>query len=272
MEELFPGIFVATSESGASNLGFVMGREGVIVIDTSLFVSKAMELKDYISSLTKKPILFVFNTHYHPDHTFGNSAFDSPILAHELTKAKMERMDDEYVKNIKEKIGPDVAEEFEDLSIRIPTETFKREKIIDLGNRKVKLLHVGGHTEDSSVAIVEPEMVVFFGDVLVNGYHPEIVADSDLKTWINILKKFLGYDISYAVPGHGKVSEKDSVEDMLNYLKTLRDFIANYKKQGIQRFIDRISEDENFVGRKFPELLLDDIRILLQMERKSRRL
>ena len=98
------------------------------------------------------------------------------------------------------------------------------------------------------------------------------VADSDLKTWINILKKFLEYDISYAVPGHGKVGEKDSVEDMLNYLKTLRDFIANYKKQGIQRFIDRISEDENFVGRKFPELLLDDIRILLQMERKSRRL
>ena len=272
MEEIFPDIFVATNESGAANMGFIIGKKGVVVIDTSLFVSKANELKEYISSLTKKPILLIFNTHYHPDHTFGNSAFTSPILANDLTRMKMEDMDEKYIEDIKKKLGPDMEEEFRNFSLRIPNETFKKRKSVDLGDRRIIFIHVGGHTADSSIAIVEPEMVVFCGDVVVNDYHPEIVKDSNLEKWIGALKKLLDHEISYTVPGHGSVGTRKSVEDMLEYMTTLRDFIKNYRKKKMQDFLEKIGENDNFVNRKFPELLLDDIRILLQMEKSSKNL
>ena len=272
MEEIFPEIFVAVSESGAANLGFVIGKKGVVVIDTSLFRSKAEELRNYISSLTRKPILAVFNTHYHPDHTFGNSAFDSPIIAHEITRLKMESMNEEYIDDIRRKMGEEMEEEFRNFELKIPTETFKRTRKIDLGNRSITFLHVGGHTEDSSIAIVEPEMVIFCGDILVNGYHPEIVNDSNLDEWIDALRKLLYYDVSKVVPGHGEVGGRDSIERMLEYMETLGDFVKNYEKRRIHEFIDKLGEDENFIGRKFPELLLDDIRILLRMEKGSKNL
>ncbi|MDI3472696.1 MAG: hypothetical protein PWQ20_738 [Thermotogaceae bacterium] len=264
MEEIFPGVFVIINEKGGANLGFIIGKTGVVVIDTSLFVQKARELKDYINSITKRPIIAVINTHYHPDHSFGNAAFNCQIISHETTAEIMKNMSEEYIKNIVSKT--DLADDFQKFSIKLPNMTFKKSKKIDLGDRLLEITHVGGHTEDSSVVFIKPFNVLFAGDFVVNDYHPEIVPDSDLKTWMKKLKQILKWNIDFVIPGHGSIGNKQSLVDMYDYLKKIQEVSKGIKNGKIDLILDEISRESNFSNRKFPELLIHALKILITSE------
>jgi len=261
MEEIFPGVFVVVNEKGGANLGFIIGKNGVVVIDTSLFMRKAEELKEYITSITKKPIVAVVNTHYHPDHSFGNAAFTCSIIAHEITREIMENMDKEYIKNIVDKL-PEVAKDFQDFSIRLPTITFKKSKKIDLGDRSMNIIHVGGHTEDSSVILVEPFNVLFAGDIVINDFHPEIVPDSNLKKWLKVLKRLLKWNVELVIPGHGSIGDERSLIDMYNYLRKIQEFSEKIKNGKLDSLLEEIAEEPNFSNRKFPELFVHTLQVL----------
>lgn len=262
MEEIFPGVFVIVNEKGGANLGFIIGKTGVVVIDTSLFVQKARELKEYINSITKRPIIAVINTHYHPDHSFGNAAFDCQIISHETTAEIMKNMSEEYIKNIVSKT-PDLAKDFQNFNIKLPNTTFKKSKKIDLGDRLLEIIHVGGHTEDSSVVFVKPFNVLFAGDFVINDYHPEIVPDSDLKIWIKKLRQILKWDVDLVIPGHGSIGDKRSLTEMYDYLKKIQEVSEGIKNGKIDLVLDEISHEPNFSDRKFPELLVHALKILI---------
>jgi len=261
MEEIFPGVFIIVNEQGGANLGFIIGKNGVVIIDTSLFVRKAKELKEYIASITKKPILAVLNTHYHPDHSFGNSAFDCQIIGHEITKDFMKNMDEEYIKNIVDKLS-DTSQDFQKCIVKPPNVIFKKSKKIDLGDRSVNIIHVGGHTADSSIILIEPFNVMFAGDVVINDYHPEIVPDSDLKIWLKSLKKLLKLNLDLVIPGHGSIGTKQCLLDMFNYLKKIQELSESIRNNKVNALFEELIDEPNFAKRKFPELFIHTLRIL----------
>lgn len=261
MEEIFPGVFVVVNEQGGANLGFIIGKKGVVVIDTSLFVRKARELKEYIASITRKEIIAVFNTHYHPDHSFGNSAFDCQVLGHEITRDFMESMGREYIESIIAKF-PDMSQNFQEFVIKPPNLTFRKSKKIDLGDRSINLIHVGGHTADSSVALIKPFNVLFAGDVVINDYHPEIVSDSDLKVWLKVLKRLLKLDPDLVIPGHGGIGTKQCIVDMSNYLKKIQEISESIGNNKVSVLFEEVVNEPNFTKRKFPELFVHTLKVL----------
>lgn len=80
LSEVAPGVWAATDNQAAtpsagSNAGFVIGDDGVVVIDTTSNVESARLLLAEIRKRTSLPVKFAIDTHYHLDHVAGNGVF-----------------------------------------------------------------------------------------------------------------------------------------------------------------------------------------------------
>ncbi|HUK31187.1 MAG TPA: MBL fold metallo-hydrolase, partial [Candidatus Acidoferrum sp.] len=63
-----------TARAG-SNASFIIGDDGILVVDTFQKTSAAAFLLADIKRMTQLPIKYVVNTHYHIDHVTGNGVF-----------------------------------------------------------------------------------------------------------------------------------------------------------------------------------------------------
>ena len=90
--KLADGVYAAIAKPTglpSGNAGFVIGSEGVPVVDTTLAPVTAQELITEIKKITPLPIKYAMNTHYHVDHSGGNQVFAEmkvPIIAQENTR------------------------------------------------------------------------------------------------------------------------------------------------------------------------------------------
>ena len=138
IQELGPGVWAAITNPNAkagsvANAGFVIGDDGVIVIDTAPNAGKAL-LAD-IRQRTKLPISYVVNTHYHPDHVANNGVFveaGALVLAHRNVR---EWIHTENMKFVGEKITPQQKAEVE--AVPAPTVVYDIGIDLYLGKRQV---------------------------------------------------------------------------------------------------------------------------------------
>ncbi len=239
---------LTVGSEGSSNVTIILLQHGSIIVDTSLFPEKAVKIRQFVEHTVRKPILYVVNTHYHPDHCFGNVAFeDVQILSSVQTANNIAIMDEKYMENLP-KVERLVA----------PSLTYVDEWFDD--NIQIKVL--GGHTPDSSIVYVPNEKVLIAGDLIFNDFHPEIVSDSNLMQWIEALEFLLKLKIQYVIPGHGPTGVVECVESMLKYLSKILRLI-----DGRITYSELLS-DENFTQRKFPQLFSWGIENLLQQRGK----
>jgi len=97
-KKLAPDVYALLSGRPAvDNSGFIVGRRGVLVIDAHINGAMARQIQAAVRAVTDKPILYLVNTNYHGDHTFGNYAFPATtaIVAHRLTAQRMRNFEHE---------------------------------------------------------------------------------------------------------------------------------------------------------------------------------
>jgi glyoxylase-like metal-dependent hydrolase (beta-lactamase superfamily II) len=93
------------NNSFGANAGIIIGKDGIVVVDTMISARKAKRFIRDIRTISRKPIRYVVNTHYHFDHAFGNSEFaklGAVVIAQENAKKAMEKSARETLKNIGE--------------------------------------------------------------------------------------------------------------------------------------------------------------------------
>src|SRR3989338_7147915 len=98
-KELAPGVYALLSSiPGADNVGFVVGKKGVLVIDAHISVAMARQIQERIREVTDKPILYLVNSNYHADHVFGNCAFprETVLIQHRETAARTPYFKEEW--------------------------------------------------------------------------------------------------------------------------------------------------------------------------------
>ena len=203
--EIADRVFVRRYAALDQTIGAVIGRAGVLIVDTRASHRKADELLADLRSLTPAPVAAVLNTHHHWDHTFGNARFAAgPIWGHERCAELLRDHGDAMRRDISERL-PDLADEFAEVVITPPTETFDDRAVIDLGDRSVEVRYVGrGHTDNDVVALVSDADVLFAGDLLENGGPPSY-GDAYPSAWADTVHDALLPLIDGAViPGHGR--------------------------------------------------------------------
>ncbi len=249
-------VFVTENLNGASNAGVVIGKRGIIVVDSTFFPSKAIRLMDFISSISSKVVLYVVNTHYHLDHTLGNCSIEAPVISSKMTKDYLERIDFEKFRS---SLEPIIQRELKNAHIVFPSITFNKKMTVDLGNKKVEILRVGGHTPDSSIVKVWPNGICFCGDLLFSGYHAEITSESDIDSWIKVLGKLKNESLKWFVPGHGMVGGVKDVDEMIIYLEKFKSLSFMIKSNKIDDVIEKFGDDPVFAKRGFPLLFEDSL-------------
>ena len=204
------------------NISVVVGSKGVAVIDTGGSFKIGAQLRAAIAEVTQLPILYVINTHVHPDHIFGNAAFlaDKPIfVGHEKLAEAMQLREEGYQRLNKRFLGDDE----QGSTVVIPTMAVKTALELDLGGRMLKLhAYSVAHTNTDITAFDTMTQTLFTGDLLFVERTP--VIEGDIKGLISALETIkTNSQVKQVVPGHGAptYSWQQAVDNELRYLKVL---------------------------------------------------
>jgi len=243
----------ARANSIGANSGVVIGDDAVLVVDTRISAKKAQQFIAEIKKITDKPIKYVVNTHYHLDHSWGNCEFvklGAIVIGHENESQLTSR----YKEGIShpENYGLTV-EDISGTTISPPTITFKDALRVVLGGVTVKLSYLGHtHTDDSIVALVEPDAVLFAGDILFTRYHPSL-GEADVQQWQKALAELENTSAKIIVPGHGPLSTVQDIKEMKMYLE-------QFDKQAKSLCAGKTKKDAHAIAQELLKLLPDQKR------------
>jgi cyclase len=234
VREIAPGVYYREAEPEKriiANTGWIVMRDAVLVIDANFPWGARAVLPD-IRRTTAKPVRYVFNTHYHSDHSFGNSVFvdaGATIICSEECAAESRAL------NTAAWNSDTGTGEYSLKAYRLehPMVAFRDSMAIDDGTRRVELRRVGpGHTRGDAIAWLPRERVLFTGDLAVN--RPgNFVGDpgADPDNWVRILDSLTRIDAAVVIPGHGTRGTVDTLRGNRAYLA---DMIAQIRA-GIAR-------------------------------------
>jgi glyoxylase-like metal-dependent hydrolase (beta-lactamase superfamily II) len=218
------------------NIGIIVGRDGVLVVDTGMGPRNAETVLNEVKKITSKPVAYLTITHFHPEHGMGAQAFPASTIVIYPTAQKIELLE-KGPAMMKEFSGvsPEIADLLKPVKLRMPNITFSEEAEVDLGDFPVRLLHWNSaHTRGDSFVFLPKQRIVFGGDVVINRFFP-IMADSDSSgtNWIQTLERLEKLDPAIVVPGHGEVGNVALIESMHEYLVFVRNRVQEMKSQGI---------------------------------------
>ncbi len=242
---------IATAFEGfISNAGFVITDEGVVVFDALGTPSLAWQLRQEIRKITDKPVIKVIVSHYHADHVLGLEVFKDEG-AEIIAPAEAERyieggLGQERLEERTLSLDPWVTEK----TRLVPPDVWLNESVtLEIGGKRLSILHLGKAHSDGDIAmLVEPDKVLFTGDILFEGRVP-FVGSADTLGWLEALESMQTSGLEALVPGHGpSASDPDAAivmtRDYLAYLREvmgaaveeLTDFDVAYKEADWGRF------------------------------------
>ena len=238
VKEIAPGVFFrysaisATDKSvvfGGSNNTWVVFQDYVVVIDAN-FPEGAEQVIEAVKKTTDKPIRYVFDTHHHGDHAYGNAVFDqlgAGIIA-TANCARLLRIDGP--KQFEEAgKGPNGRKDVAESTLKVPNVIFDDKLVLDDGTQRIEFLFLGhAHTAGDAVAYLPKQKILCTGDACVNGAF-NFLGHSDTASWIRVLEKAQQLDVTTVCPGHGAMAGKDLLETQKRYFVDLRRIV----KEGI---------------------------------------
>lgn len=229
------------------NISFVVGEKGVAVIDTGGSPVVGAQLRKAIRTVTQKPILYVINTHAHPDHALGNTAFkqDKPIfVGHSKLAEAMAQRKEIYLRNQVEWVDADAAGS----ELIPPTLAVSTSQDIDLGKRTLHLTaYPVAHSPADLSVLDSASNTLWTGDLLFIERTPSV--DGNLPAWLEVIEQLRAVQATRIVPGHGSVSTTPNaaLDNEQRYLSILLADIRNAIKQGnsMEETIDTAAQSES---------------------------
>lgn len=187
------------------NTGFIVGPDGIVVIDTGPSRRYGEQMRQAIARVSSKPIALVINTHHHPDHFLGNQAFaDVPIGALAAARQGIVADGNAFAENLYRMSGDWMS----GTEVVAPNRTLQAGDLM-AGGRRLRLVALDGHTGADLVVVDSASGVVFAGDLAFNDRAPT-TPHADVGHWqqaLTVLESLTRQPgFTALVPGHGAVT------------------------------------------------------------------
>ncbi len=215
------------------NMGLSVGEDAVFLIDDQ-FAPLAPKIKAAVAAITKKPVQFLLNTHFHFDHTGGNEAFGKAgalIVAHDNVRKRMTT--DQLISFVgassRQAASPKAA---------LPVITVPGDISFHINGEEVQAFHVPrAHTDGDLIVHFKGGNVVHMGDVFFNGSYPFIDTSSG-GTVPGVVAAFdrvlaLADDKTKIIPGHGPLANKAALQATRDMLATVMARLQEQRRAGL---------------------------------------
>lgn len=227
----------AKNQGFMNNPGFVLTSKGVVVVDPGSSVQVGEMLLGKIASITKDPVIGVFNTHIHGDHWLGNDAIrraypKAVIYAHPKMIDKSVGEGEGWLKTMLQLTDGATR----GTKLVVPDLGIENEEILTIGNIHFRIFHNGqAHTDGDIMIEVVEEKTIFMGDnAMVE--RAGRMDDGNFLGNITACEMALRTDSVHFVPGHGKPNGRAVVTAYRDWLKALYGSVSKYYAMGMSDF------------------------------------
>lgn len=219
MVKVTESIYEVTGGSGA-NTGFFIGENEVLVVDAKMSEESANMMINEIKTMTPNPIKTVILTHSDGDHVNGLSGFPKGIdvISHINTRKHMEE-----------------AFKEEKLKEYLPNKTFSEKMNLYLGGEKIELIYFyPAHTNGDIVVFFPEQKVAFLGDLIFLNRDPLIHKHKNGNSFglVKTLKAVLELDADTFVHGHGEITQRENIRDLITSLEKKQEKIKALIEKG----------------------------------------
>lgn len=230
-----PGVWFREGDmdQGHCNNVIIEMKDYLIVVDAN-YPSGARLTMQETKRISEKPVKYVFDTHHHGDHLYGNStwtATGATTLAYVGVAEELNRFEparwQAAMKN-----RADVRDTKRDAP-EPPKQTFDKSPfILKDSTREVRFYYFGwAHTRGDGFVYLPKEKVLCTGDAVVNGPHNN-TADANIGNWPSVIRAAQRLDALYVLPGHGEPGGKELLEGQLQFMIDLRKAVETAIKEG----------------------------------------
>ena len=226
IEKIAPGVWFR--EGDLKNLGHcnnivIEMKDYLIVVDAN-FPSGARATMADVKRMSSKPVKYVFDTHHHGDHSYGNAVWTdagASTLAYVGVAEEMKRYEPaRWQQSAKER--KDVADMHQP-SVQPPQQTFRDKLfVLDDGTRRVEFHFFGwALTRGDGFVYLPHEQILCTGDAVVNGPY-NYTGDGNIGNWPNVVRAAQKLKVKTVLPGHGTPGGPEVMEGQAQFMLELR--------------------------------------------------
>ena len=227
------GSGLAMLQGAGGNIGLSTGPDGVFLIDDQ-YAPLTEKIRAAIRAISKQPIRFVLNTHWHGDHTGGNENLAEAgvlILAHHRVRERLSTEQFQAITKRKTPASPEPA---------WPVVTFEDGVTLHLNGQTIEATHVEpAHTDGDTIVYFREADLLHMGDTYFAGFYPFIDKSSGGGIDGMIAAADRGLAIAgpktRIIPGHGALSSREDLSRTREMLISVRDRVRNLIDEGLDR-------------------------------------
>lgn len=214
-----------------NNLGFVIGKDSVLVWNAGASYLLAQSFHKEIKKITDKPVKYVVLENSQGHAILGSNYWKeqgATIVAQEIVKEEIEEKGQWVFNRLKKAL----RDKFDGTKLIMPDKFFKDNMKFDLGEKIVEAKYFGYAHEHSDISLWLPEeKIIFAGDLAFNNRLLPIFEITETQEWLIAWEKFSALDAKIVVPGHGDTT------DMATVTKYTKDYLV-YLREKIEEILD----------------------------------